>query len=235
MRCVDLPLPPAEHNAHLTGFEAQDLFALHDRIQTTVREMFLDRGYEIRDALPILEPLQQVFSAPVKTGAGFLDAESPGDYVYARNGDGDAVVAKIIPHVRVGVADTNAFSAALSAVGVRHGVLVAADFSSHHRWVEQLYDSVSVSYFAASELVNNPTKHELTCRHQALTESETAEFKRKFMVNGVFDPKCVPALMPADVMTRYYNFAEGAIVRVHRSMLVCNDEPQLDAFRIVRH
>jgi hypothetical protein len=244
MRSVDLPVPPAEHNAHLTGFEARDLVALGDRIQTTVREMFLDRGYEICDKLPMSEPIQQVFCAPVKSDpAGFIEelgivVKNPGDlllYVYARNRDGDAVVAKIMPHVRVGVADANAFSAALSAVGVRHGVLVAADFSSHHRLVEKLYDNVSVAYFTAYELVNNPAKHELTCRHQALTLEETAEFKRKFMVNGVFDEKCVPALMPRDVMTRYYDFAAGTIVRVHRSTLLCTEEPQLDAFRIVRN
>jgi DNA-directed RNA polymerase subunit H (RpoH/RPB5) len=225
MRSVDIPPLSAEDNAHLSGFEDVWMRALGVGIQATVREMFLDRGYVLCDTLPCLSLLRET------------EAQPQGDllYVYALNKQREPVIAKIMPHLRAGIADTNAFSVALSAMHVRHGVLVAADFSSHHRWVEKLYKNVSLSYFTSSELVNNPIKHELVCPHKALTEAETAEFKRKFMVDGVFDPKCIPALLPGDAMTRYYNFTEGTIVRVYRSLLSCNEEPQLDAFRIVRN
>ena len=252
MRATDTSIfftPPSEHNVHLTGFGADDVAWLGGKVRTTVREMFVDRGYEIVDG-PAIEAVAAVAAVAADEavaadgggGGGKKAAAVPGDqgasfYVWARAdaGAGEVVLAKIVPCERVGIANANVFFSALSAAGVRRGVLVAHEFSSHHASLANLYRHISVEHFTTGELLNNPTRHELVCRHEKLSPEETKDFKERFAVDGAFNCKCIPALTPGDIMTRYHNFAPGTVVRVRRSELTCVDEPQLDSFRIVRN
>lgn len=260
----NIPTIPARYNAHLTGFAVDDMLWLGDRVCQTINEMFQDRGYDVlritraakKQAHPsAADGFSEELSSQISQieggwglgggnagsaehtnrGAGEEESGEVRAFVYAKNtATGDAVVAVVLPCARVGISDANAFYVRLKSAGVKHGIIVAAEFSAHYASVKNLYIDTVVEVFTTSELVCNPTHHELVCRHEALNDEERQEFEKIFAVRGKFVPRIIPALSSNDIMTRYYNFKQGQIVRVHRSQLRSSSAPELDSFRIVR-
>jgi DNA-directed RNA polymerase I, II, and III subunit RPABC1 len=214
-------VPPSDYNVHLTGYGEPDTLLLASRVKATIREMFRDRGYVLVDNISGLD-------IDGWDGSGHHEP----CYVLAR--EKGPVIAKVLPYARVGIAECNAFFAALQVLGVRHGILVASEFSTQQASVSNLYPDIEMEKFTTIELSSNPARHELVCRHEVLGDEETESFKDNFRVNNTFDPRLLPALTPSDMMARYYHLREGDIVRIHRSTLTCTKEPQLDAFRVVR-
>ncbi len=74
----------------------------------------------------------------------------------------------------------------------------------------------------------NPTLHRLVPRHELLSAEEVASLLRK----GIAKIQ-LPVLLHSDPISRFYDFPQGSIVRIHRSELSdgCSD---LNAYRTVR-
>ncbi len=69
--------------------------------------------------------------------------------------------------------------------------------------------TINIEQFALAELMYNPTKHELSSRHELADQEEADEVRAKFGPN-------LPLLLRSDKMVRWYNYKPGSIIRVTR-------------------
>lgn len=69
--------------------------------------------------------------------------------------------------------------------------------------------TINVEQFGLAELMYNPTKHELSSKHE-LAEPEEAD-----AVRTKYGPQ-LPLLLRTDKMVRWYNYRPGSIIRVTR-------------------
>ncbi len=80
--------------------------------------------------------------------------------------------------------------------------------ASAKKTLESIY-SINVEVFSMADRQYNPTKHELSSRHEKATPEEAADVKKRFGSG-------LPGLLRTDKMVRWYNFKPGTIVRVTR-------------------
>ena len=69
--------------------------------------------------------------------------------------------------------------------------------------------TINVEQFALAELMYNPTKHELSSKHEMADPEEAESVKTKFGTH-------LPLLQRTDKMVRWYNYKPGSIIRVTR-------------------
>ncbi len=94
--------------------------------------------------------------------------------------------------------------------GQTHLILVYKDSvtASAKKTLESI-NTVHVELFGMNELLYNPTKHELSSKHELADAEEAAEIKRKHGAN-------LPWLLRSDKIVRWYSYKPGDIIRVTR-------------------
>jgi DNA-directed RNA polymerase subunit H (RpoH/RPB5) len=78
---------------------------------------------------------------------------------------------------------------------------------------EKLLESGHIQVFLKSELMYNPSKHELVPKHEKLTESEAKQVMDKYNIRTKSQ---LPSILKTDVMARWLGLRPGDIVKITR-------------------
>jgi DNA-directed RNA polymerase subunit H (RpoH/RPB5) len=70
-----------------------------------------------------------------------------------------------------------------------------------------------LQYFQVKQLMFNPTKHEYVPEHIRLTESEVADFMKKYMIRSKLD---MSRIYPTDPIAKWLGLKYGDIVKITR-------------------
>jgi len=70
-----------------------------------------------------------------------------------------------------------------------------------------------LQYFQVKQLMFNPTKHEYVPQHIKLTESEIADFMKKYMIRSKLD---MSRIYPTDPIAKWIGLKYGDIVKIIR-------------------
>ena len=94
--------------------------------------------------------------------------------------------------------------------GLKNGIIVYHNIitSLVKKAIEHLQD-YSIETFEKKELQYNPTHHRFYCPHTLLTKEDiTKEIKTELA--------SLPILLKTDVISRYFSFKKGDVVRIQR-------------------
>lgn len=78
---------------------------------------------------------------------------------------------------------------------------------------EKLLDDGMIQIFLKSELMYNPSKHELVPKHEKISETEIKDLLDKYNLRSKAQ---LPAILKTDVMARWLGLRSGDIVKITR-------------------
>ncbi len=78
---------------------------------------------------------------------------------------------------------------------------------------EKLLEGGQIQIFLKSELMYNPSKHDLVPKHEKLSEAEAKQIMDKYNVRTKSQ---LPSILKTDVMARWLGLRSGDIVRITR-------------------
>jgi DNA-directed RNA polymerase subunit H (RpoH/RPB5) len=99
----------------------------------------------------------------------------------------------------------------LQQANMTHGIVIYQNTitSSARKAIEHLQDYI-LELFEVRELQYNPTRHRLYCPHTRLSKQDLAHELSSIKISSL------PVLLRTDVVSRYFRFMKGDIIRVHR-------------------
>lgn len=99
----------------------------------------------------------------------------------------------------------------LQQANMTHAIVIYQNTitSSARKAIEYLQDYV-LELFEVKELQYNPTRHRFYCPHTRLSKQDVASELSSVKISSL------PVLLRADVISRYFRFVKGDIIRIRR-------------------
>lgn len=94
---------------------------------------------------------------------------------------------------------------------LRHGIMVYQNLvtSSAKKAIDHLLD-YSIEMFETKEVMYNPTHHRFYCPHVRLPKETVVQELPTMNLQSL------PSLLRTDVISRYFRFQKGDVIRIHR-------------------
>lgn len=158
-----------------------------NNVRKIIMEMFIQRGYTDID-------------------------DSEDNRILAIKLDGAQVCAFPSIIEKLNVAEIHNHIAILQKAEINHCLIVfdGIPTSAVKNVVSNTPDlKINIELFQADDLQFNITEHKLVPKHVRMTKEEIKEFREKYGTN-------IPVLLRTDVVSRFYDFAKGEIVKIIR-------------------
>jgi len=125
----------------------------------------------------------------------------------------DRIIA-FFPDGAVSAKTCKEYATAMSAQGIRRGVLViSGKFSSFARTaIEELAPQVLLETFREEELRVDITEHELVPEHRVLSEPDKAALLARYKLKDTQ----LPRIQASDPVARFYGMQRGEVVKIIR-------------------
>lgn len=132
-------------------------------------------------------------------------------YLKCINNDGHEMYIFFYNNDKLNINGIKDYITILKDNDITHSIIVHMNIitSSAKKLVTSLSDALFIELFEFKELTYNLTKHKYYNIHEKLDKKESSNFTNTY-------GKDIPVILKNDIVSRYFNFKKGDIIRVYR-------------------
>lgn len=157
---------------------------------------------------------------------GYTEVEKNDNTIISVKPDGDQVCGFCDVVIKLNIAQVHAHIKELQSMEINHGVIIYLDKPTpavKKALIDSKAIGIYIEIFKKEDISYVPIFHRLVPKHELVTdEKEIAKIKKI--------ARTLPTLKLDDIISRYYNFEKGNIVKIHRK----NKFEDAIVYRIVR-